>query len=134
LLFSLRRERLLLNGGSTAAVRPSCRGTFWIEDTPRDVMTNNHLALIHVAKRLLQSPCAAVVPAAVAFLFALAPVHHTNSTANPLVRLPYETPTTAELSLIVIQMIARQCQHTFLPHTSHFYINAPRNLNQVYLT
>jgi AP-3 complex subunit beta len=96
--------------------------TFWIEDTSHDVMTSDHLALIHAAKRLLQSPCAAVVLAAVAFLFYCAPAQHVNSIAKPLVRLLYETPTTAELSLITIQTIASQYQHVFLPHMSHFYI------------
>jgi AP-3 complex subunit beta len=95
---------------------------FWIEETSHDVMTSDHLALIHAAKRLLQSPTAAVVLAAVAFLFYCAPAQHVNSIAKPLVRLLYETPTTAELSLITIQTIATQYQHVFLPHMSHFYI------------
>jgi hypothetical protein len=85
-------------------------------------MANDHLALIHAAKRLLQSPCAVVVLAAVAFLFYCAPVQHVNSVAKPLVRLLYEMPTTAKLSLITIQTVASQYQHIFLCHTSHFNI------------
>jgi hypothetical protein len=65
----------------------------------RDVMTRDNLVLIHVAKQLLQSPRAAVVVAAVAFLFYCAPAQHVNLVAKLLVRLLYETPTTAELSL-----------------------------------
>jgi hypothetical protein len=53
--------------------------TFWIEDTPYDVMTSDNLALIHRAKRTLQSPCAMIVLAVVALLFYCAPAQHVNS-------------------------------------------------------
>jgi hypothetical protein len=79
--------------------RPPCGETFWAEDTSRDVLTSNHLALIHATKRLLQSPCDAVMLAVVAFLFYYGLTHQVNSTARPLVRRLCEAPTTTELSL-----------------------------------
>jgi AP-3 complex subunit beta len=96
---------------------------FWIEDgQAAETISADHLAVIHAAKRLLASPTAAVVLAAVAFLFYCAPAQHVTAVAKPLIRLLYETPTTAEISLITILTIAGGYQHVFLPHLNHFFI------------
>jgi AP-3 complex subunit beta len=83
----------------------------------------DHLSAIHAAKRLLSSPCAAVVLAATAFLFYCGPAAHISAVGRSLVRLIYEGPTTAELSLTAIVPIAKQYPHVFLPHVRHFYVH-----------
>jgi AP-3 complex subunit beta len=79
---------------------------FWDENPQATTISADHLLLIQAVKRLLSSPVAAVVMAAVAYLYYCAPSGHLSAVAKPLVRLLYETQITAEISLTTILTIA----------------------------
>jgi AP-3 complex subunit beta len=95
---------------------------FWDEDPQKIGISSDHLHLIHTAKQLLASPNAAVVMASVSLLFYVAPSSHISCVARPLVRLLYDSQTTAQLALSTILTIASVHRHIFVPHLNHFFI------------
>jgi AP-3 complex subunit beta len=97
---------------------------FWDEESPKDLMTADHIAVIHAAKRLLSSPNSSVVLAAAAFLFYCAPSVHINAIARPLIRLLFDAPLVSVVSLTTILTIATTHAHIFLPHLGHFYVRS----------
>ena len=95
---------------------------FWDEGPTKESISADHLLLIHSAKKLLSSPNNSVVMAAVVLLFYIAPSSHITSVARPLVRMLYDSPLIAQLSLTTILSIASYHNHIFVPHLNHFFI------------
>lgn len=95
---------------------------FWDENAQKDMISGDHILLIHAAKQCLNSPNPAVVMAAVSFIFYAAPATNITSVARPLVRLLYEAPLTAQLALTSILTIASVHSHIFVPHLNHFFV------------
>jgi len=100
---------------------------FWDETVHKDSVSADHLLLIHTAKKLLNSPNQAVVMAAVSLLFYCAPSSHISSVARPLVRMLYDSPIVAQLSLTTILTIASVHNHIFVPHLNHFFVRRNDN-------
>lgn len=96
--------------------------TFWLDTDTKDLISGDHLLLIHTAKQLLSSPNSAVVMAAVSLIFYTAPSVHISSVARPLVRLLYEGPTVAQIALSTILTIASVYNYIFVPHIYHFFV------------
>ncbi|KAH0788093.1 Adaptin N terminal region family protein [Histomonas meleagridis] len=95
---------------------------FWLDTETKEIISPDHLLLIHSAKQLLNSPNPAVVMAAVSLLFYTAPSAHISSVARPLVRLLYEGPTVAQIALSTILTIASVHNYIFVPHINHFFV------------
>ena len=100
---------------------------FWDESPDKENISPDHLLIISAAKRCLNSPNPAVVLAAVSYLYYCAPLQHLNVVARPLVRLLYESPLTAQISLTTILTIANGHAHVFVPHLNHFYVRKNDN-------
>jgi AP-3 complex subunit beta len=95
---------------------------FWDDSGHTDVISSDHLMLIHAARRCLSSLSPAVVIAAVSLLFYCGSLTHLIAVAKPLIRLLYETPAVAEMSLLAIVPISTAHQDIFLPHLNHFFV------------
>ena len=103
---------------------------FWDDSPQKDTISADLLLLISTAKKMLMSPNAAVVMAAVALIFYCGPSSQISVVARPLVRLLYDSQITAQLALAVIITIASQYGHIFIPHMSHFFVRR-NDLNAV---
>ncbi|OHT00532.1 Adaptin N terminal region family protein [Tritrichomonas foetus] len=96
---------------------------FWEENPEKETsISPDHLLLISSVKKLLNSPNAAVVMAAVSYIFYCAPSSHINSLSKPLVRLMYENQTVCLFALKTILTIAKKYPHIFVPYLNHFYV------------
>ncbi|OHT16129.1 Adaptin N terminal region family protein [Tritrichomonas foetus] len=100
---------------------------FWDENPTKENISSDHLLIISAAKKCLNSPNPAVVLAAVSYIKYCAPLAHLNAVARPLVRLLYENPLTAQISLTTILTIATGHAHVFVPHLNHFYVRKTDN-------
>ena len=95
---------------------------FMDDENEQNSLQPDHILLISAAKRVLQSQNSAVVLAAVSLLYYSAPASHIPSVARPLVRLLYDSDSTAEITLSVIHTISETYPHIFIPHIYHFFV------------